>query len=156
MTKLEPRLKAAYAEIALPYGELPSRETLVKDSLGKDRFVAGRAKLLLDEFEKRGSLRSTYPYPVQTWQLGNLSWVALGGEVCVDYALRLKATHGPLWVTGYANDVMAYIPSLRVLKEGGYEGDSSMIYYGQPCAWGPRIEELIVGEVRRQSAARQK
>ncbi len=154
MTKLEPRLKTAYAEIALPYGELPSRETLVKDSLGKDLFVAGRAKLLLDEIEKRGTLRKTYPYPVQTWQLGGLAWVALGGEVCVDYALRLKATHGPLWVTGYANDVMAYIPSLRVLKEGGYEGATSMIYYGLPASWGPRIEEMIVDAVREQLPAK--
>jgi hypothetical protein len=39
-----------------------------------------------------------------------------------------------------------------VLKEGGYEGDTSMIYYGLPCAWGPRIEELIVGEVRAHAA----
>jgi hypothetical protein len=48
---------------------------------------------------------------------------------------------------GYANDVMAYIPSVRVLKEGGYEADSSMIYYGLPTKWSPLIEELIVREV---------
>jgi neutral ceramidase len=154
MRKLDQRLTTTYAEIDLTYGELPSREMLVKDSLGKDRFVAGRARLLLDEIEKRGSLRKTYPYPVQTWQVGDLSWVALGGEVCVDYALRLKRTHGPLWVTGYANDVMAYIPSLRVLKEGGYEGATSMIYYGLPASWGPRIEELIVDAVRAQLSAK--
>jgi hypothetical protein len=47
---------------------------------------------------------------------------------------------------------MAYIPSLKVLKEGGYEGDTSMIYYGLPTAWGPRIEELIIGETHGQAA----
>ena len=41
-------------------------------------------------------------------------------------------------MTGYANDVMAYIPSLRVLKEGGYEGGGAMIYYGLPTVWAPR------------------
>jgi hypothetical protein len=48
----------------------------------------------------------------------------------------------------YCNDVMAYIPSLRVLKEGGYEGATSMIAYGQPTAWGDRIEEDIIASVR--------
>ena len=67
-------------------------------------------------------------------------WVALGGEVVIDYDLRLKKElpdESPVWVTGYANDVMAYIPSARVLKEGGYEADSSQIYYGMPGKWSP-------------------
>ena len=74
----------------------------------------------------------------------------------VDHAvpvLRVETADGklrdpPLWVAGYANDVMAYIPSQRVLKEGGYEGDTSMIYYGMPAKWGADIEEKIVAKVR--------
>jgi hypothetical protein len=150
MTPAAPVLKTAFKRIDLPFGDLPTRETIVKDTMSKNNFIVSRAKMLLKEIEKSGSLKSTYPYPVQTWQLGDLTWNALGGEVVVDYSLRLKKEFGPIWVTGYANDVMAYIPNLRVLKEGGYEGDTSMIYYGLPCAWGPRIEELIVAEVRGQ------
>ncbi len=44
---------------------------------------------------------------------------------------------------------LAYIPSLRVLKEGGYEGATSMIAYGQPTIWGEKIEEDIIAAVRR-------
>jgi neutral ceramidase len=44
--------------------------------------------------------------------------------------------------------VMAYIPSGRVLKEGGYEADSSMIYYGLPTKWAPEVETNIVEKVR--------
>jgi len=75
--------------------------------------------------------------------------VALGGEVVIDYNLRLKKelSRKPLWITGYANDVMAYIPSARVLKEGGYEADSSQVYYGQPTRWAPAIEDKITGKV---------
>ena len=96
-------------------------------------------------------LRSSSPDSgrgVDCWD--ELVWVALGGEVVVDYDLRLKKEVGgsrPLWITGYANDVMAYIPSARVLQEGGYEADSSMIYYGMPTKWAPAIEEKIVGKV---------
>ena len=82
-----------------------------------------------------------------------MTWIALGGEVVVDYALRLKKELGPVWVAGYANDVMAYIPSLRVLKEGGYEGAGAMVYYGLPTVWSPRVEELIVAAVRNQVTA---
>ena len=80
-----------------------------------------------------------------------LSLVTLGGEVCVDYSLRLKKElgHESTWVAGYANDVMAYIPSLRVLKEGGYEGGGSMPIYGLPAVWSPKIEETIVAAVHK-------
>ena len=67
--------------------------------------------------------------------------------------VRLKKELGETktWVAGYANDVMAYIPSLRVLREGGYEGGGAMVYYGLPSVWSPRVEELIVAEVHRQA-----
>ena len=119
--------------------------------MSKNQYIVSRAKLLLKEFEKSGSLKQTYPYPVQTWQLGSdLTWIALGGEVVIDYSLRLKKELGKVWVTAYANDVMAYIPSARVLKEGGYEGATAMIYYGLPSVWGEKVEDLIMDEVSKQ------
>jgi hypothetical protein len=150
MTSVSPRLHASYAEIDLPLADLPSREQIVKDSMGKDKYIAGRAKLLLKQLDTQGSLRQKYPYPVQTWQLGDLTLVALGGEVVVAYALRLKRELGPIWVAGYTNDVMAYIPSLRVLKEGGYEGGGAMVYYGLPAVWAPQVEETIIAAVHEQ------
>ncbi len=44
---------------------------------------------------------------------------------------------------------MAYIPSLRVLKEGGYEGGGAMLYYGLPSEWDEKVEETIVGGVKQ-------
>src|SRR5260370_41521873 len=109
--------------------------------------MAERSRLLLKRIEKEGSLNGTYPYPVQAWRFGDgLTWVALGGEVVVDYSLRLKGElgRGTTWVAGYSNDVMAYIPSLRVLKEGGYEGGGAMGYYGQRTASTPKVRGTIV------------
>jgi neutral ceramidase len=153
MTPAGGRLTAAYAEIPLPFADLPTRDQLLKDAASADRHVAARSRLLLKKLERDGSLAGTYPYPVQAWQLGDgPTLVALGGEVVVDYALRLKKELAAdrTWVMGYANDVMAYIPSLRVLKEGGYEGGGAMLYYGQPTVWSPRVEEMIVAAVREQ------
>jgi hypothetical protein len=146
---IEGSLATIYHEIDLPLAELPTREKLVEESMSKNKYVAIRARALLEQLKTDGSLRSIYPYPVQAWQLGDgPALLTLGGEVVVDYSLRLKKELGPdnLWVMGYSNDVMAYIPSLRVLKEGGYEGGGAMVYYGLPAIWSPRVEELIVKE----------
>ena len=92
------------------------------------------------------------PDPVQVWTFGrDLTLIALGGEVVVDYALRLRREYPdrPLWVAGYSNDVFGYVPSSRVLTEGGYEGGGAMIYYGRPGPFAPPVEDLIHDAVQR-------
>src|SRR4029453_11563020 len=112
-----------------------------------------RARTLIAELDRTGHLSSTYPYPVQMWRFGHgtdsLTWIALGGEVTVGYSNRLKRelVPGHTWVTGYANDVMAYIPTRRVWDEGGYEGGGAMVYYGLPTRWASSVEDLIVAKV---------
>jgi hypothetical protein len=67
----------------------------------------------------------------------------------VDYALRFKAQYGwdTTWVAAYSNDVFAYIPSRRVLEEGGYEAGGAMVAYGQPAPFRPEVEELVIRKV---------
>ena len=43
---------------------------------------------------------------------------------------------------------MSYILSVRIIREGGYEADSSMIYYGQPGPYSEDVEEAIMGSVK--------
>jgi hypothetical protein len=84
------------------------------------------------------------------WKLGDeLTWIFLGGEAVVDYSLRLKTELGlgKTWVASYSNDVMGYIPSRRVLGEGGYEGGLARYPYGLPAAWDAKVEEQIVAKV---------
>jgi hypothetical protein len=156
MAPIAGQLGLSYAEIDLPLAELPSREKLIQDTTSSHRATANRAKKLLADLDRGIPLLSSYPYPVQVWQLGSdQSLVTLGGEVTVEYSLRLKRELGreSTWVAAYANDVMAYIPSLRVLKEGGYEGGGSMPIYGLPAVWAPAIEEMIVSAALKQVQA---
>ncbi len=145
-----------YNEIPLTFAEVPTEAELEqRRDHDEDRYVASSAAHLLENPNVFRHVREGYPYPVQTWHFGDeLSWVALGGEVVVDYALRMKkesAANGKaIWVAGYSNDVMAYIPSRRVLKEGGYEGGSSMRYYGLPGPWAEDVEERVMREVAAQ------
>jgi hypothetical protein len=75
--------------------------------------------------------------------------VFLSGEVVVDYALRLKREFDParLWVTAYANYVPCYIPSRRILDEGGYEAEESLWYYDRPTRISTNAEEVIIKNV---------
>jgi neutral ceramidase len=82
--------------------------------------------------------------------LGGINLVALGGEVVVDYALRLAREYKneTMWVAGYSNDVFGYVPSLRVLREGGYEGGDAMIYYGRSGPFTEDVEDLIIAKIK--------
>ena len=154
LAPLEAKLRMTYREIPVPLGELPTREAIVADVTSSNKYTAARAKMLLADIDAGRPLSPTYPYPVQTWLLGDgVRFVTLGGEVVVDYALRIKSDDSGrhTWVAGYSNDVMAYIPSRRVLLEGGYEGGGAMVYYGLPTIWAPEIEETIIAEVKRQA-----
>jgi hypothetical protein len=152
MNRLSGNLTTSYAEVDLPLAALPSREELESRRASKNKYEVSRANMLLAQIDAGKPLSQTYPYPVQVWHLGpELRWAFLGGEVVVDFALRLKQELGPgtTWVAGYSNDVMAYIPSRRVLLEGGYEGATAMIYYGLPTSWAPEVEEVIVKQVHQ-------
>ena len=162
---LPPELRTAHELVTLNLGDAPSVAELEKLSIvasGKQPTTETRwAARLLRDVKAGQTLARTYPYPVQVWQLGGQQlWIALGGEVVVDYALRFKREFGPdTWVAGYVNDVMAYIPSARVLAEdkpprapgrSGYEGNTSMYVYGQPAhRWADDVEDLIAGSVQR-------
>lgn len=150
LPSVSPQLAVAYTTIPLELAHVPTQEEVAKDAASNDKYVAARAKHYLTLLSEGKQIPSTYAYPVQAWRLGSeLTFVALGGEVVVDYALRLKSEHGAArtWVAGYANDVMAYIPSRRVLVEGGYEGGGAMVYYSLPSPWKPTVEEAIIKAV---------
>lgn len=122
-----------------------TREQFEEESKDENKFKASRAREMLRAYDERRPIRTT-PYPVQAIRFGkSLTLLALGGEVVVDYALRTKKEYSgsDIIVAGYSNDVMCYIPSLRVLREGGYEGETSMIYYGQPGKFSEEVEETV-------------
>ena len=115
----------------------------------EDVYMQRHAALMKAAIARNGRLPAAQPDPVQVWRFGpskiaeagsGLTLVALGGEVVIDYALRLAREYPErrMWVAGYSNDVFGYVPSVRVLREGGYEGGDAMIYYGRP---GPFTED---------------
>lgn len=153
------RLRARYRRVDLPL-EKPDLERLQK--LAADK--GNQQKFAQETLRKieQGSAATSVNYPLQVWELGpELTLVALGGEVCVDYALRLKGELGrdKHWVVGYANEVMCYIPSERVLAESGYESgwalsqgkgvaSYQMSGSGWPTPFAAGLEDRLIKTVR--------
>ena len=138
-------LKTAFERVDIPFQTPPSKAELQTRLKAKDSDIRSQAERMLRVIERQGRLPDHYPDPVQVWQFGrDLKFIALGGEAVVDYSLRLKAQYGweDTWVAAYSNDVFAYVPSVRVLKEGGYEARG-----GDGGPFSPFTEEIIVEKV---------
>ncbi len=152
-TKLKPldldSLRGKINWIKLPFDKIPTRAEW-KKRVKEGGAVGYHAEVQLAKLDSGQSLPSHLSYAVQVWQFGrDLSIVFLAGEVVVDFAVRLKNELGKdtLWINAYCNDLPAYIPSVRILKEGGYEGKTAMIYFNRPTYFKPDVEELVVSAV---------
>ncbi len=158
---LAPELRTTMEMVALNLGPAPTESELEQLKADKAPSVRRWATRLLAQSKSGKPFVRTYPYPLQVWQFGgDQLLLTLGGEPVVDYAIKFKQEFGPqTWVAGYCNDVMTYIPSLRVLKEDmpdsvklgwGYEGNRAMLVYGQPAMrWADDVEDLVTAAARR-------
>jgi hippurate hydrolase len=158
---LAPMLKTRMETVELNLGPVPSEAELEKLASNTAPYLRHWATNLLAELKSGQPIERTRPYPLQVWRFGERQLlITLGGEPVVDYALKFKREFGPqTWVAGYGNDVMAYIPSLRVLNEDkpprasplwGYEGSQAMQVLGLPAfRWANDVEDLITTGTRR-------
>ena len=153
---LAPQLRFGLTHVSLAYAAPPSRTELERRLRSREYFEANHARLLLEKLDRGEALPLEYPCPVQVVRFGDeLVLVALGGETVVDYSLRLKReiSQPKLWIAGYSNDVFTYVPSERILAEGGYEGARCMRYTEtmgfHPGPWAPGLENKLVAAVHR-------
>jgi glycerophosphoryl diester phosphodiesterase len=143
-------LRSVLEEVTLDFAPPAGREALLKLRESKDPLDRRKAEYLLAELDRHGRIAATYAYPVHVVRFGgDLTLVALAGETVVDYSLRLKRElpGTPLWVAGYSNDVFGYVPSVRVLAEGGYEAGGAFRFSTLPGPLAASVEERIVGKV---------
>jgi hypothetical protein len=137
-------LRLAFDKASLPL-DVPSRAELAKraEGTGRDAQAAQRRLAALDRGERLPDQQSA---AVAVWQFGsNLTLVALSGDVVVDYVGLLEKALGPtqLWLSAYANDYFGYVPSARLLTEGGYETRG---VGGIP--FSPRTQDVLTAKVR--------
>ena len=148
------KTRATLNRIDLPLNELPTRQQLADIAVSgprpTDRYNAMTQIAKLDRGEQ---LLAAIDYPIQTWAFGDsLCLTFLAGEVCVDYAVRLKKEFDAerFWLITYSNDFCSYIPSERLVKEKGYGGGAEVPYFALPTTLASGLEQRIVDEVHRQ------
>lgn len=141
----------SFERVNLPFDTLPTLDEW-KARAAEGGAVGYHAQKHLERLQRGEPLQTELSYPVQTWHFGDeFAIVFLASEVVVDYSLRLKREFDSarLWVGAYANAFPGYIPSERVLAEGGYEGGGAMLYFGPPTRFAPGVEQLVVDAVHR-------
>ena len=151
-TELRPvsgRLGLGFSRLDLPLQKARPRRELngLLGGSGWERWVGGR---MLETLQEGNRLPTHYRVPVAVWQMGSeLTLVGLPGETVVDYVALLEQALGPLrlWIAGYCNDVFGYLPSARLLREGGYE--TRGLIYGGLGFFAPEAQDLLVREVQR-------
>ena len=140
-------LTVKFQRTDLPFVDPPSKADLIKQQGQGDIYSQRLTKYLLNQLDQQGAIETSYPFSVQVISFGDdLTLVGLGGETVIDYSIRLheEFTGRRLWVAGYCNEVFAYVPSERVLKEGGYEGGDAMKYFGFHGPFQPGVEDRII------------
>ena len=143
-------LRTAFGEVLIPFAKLPTRAELCALLPGRKGLDMRQVEYQLALLRNGDRRPRTLRYPIHVWRFGSdLTLIALSSEPVVDYALRFKQAYGwdNTWVSGYSDDYHCYIPSLRVWREGGYEGHTGMLECALPGPFVPTVEELIAAKV---------
>lgn len=125
-SKLQPvrgPLRVRFDRIDLPMKPVPDAEKLAQLTTGPF-WESHNAKRILAAQQRGETIPTHYRAPLALWQFGkDLTLVAISGEVVSDYVPLVSDMLGSerLWVAGYCNQVFGYLPSARVVREGGYE-----------------------------------
>ena len=139
-------LRTAFETVALPLErhELAEIAEMAAGAPSYRRFYTDGAQAKLARGEK---LLQSYPAPFALWQFGaDLTLVAFSGETVVDYVRLSQQSLGPLnlWVSGYNNDVFGYLPTTRILREGGYETRGLYVEYG---LFRQGVEDIVMESI---------
>lgn len=128
--------------------------TSVMLSPGSSEYQKQNAARVIEAVDT-GSALQHLPMYIAVWELdADTRLVALEGEIPSGYGLMTKALfpRTDTIVLGYTNGVFTYVPTRRILDEGGYEAEAYM-YHGFRGPFVPEIEDIILGRIVRMQAS---
>jgi len=143
MTSLMPAmLKSQRIQIPLLLETLPTLEELQQKQNTEGTIGAWSRMLLADP----NRIQPTVKFDMTLLKIAdNLSFLAMNGEVVVEYGLFLKKKYGGrILPVPYSNGMVGYIPTALQVQEGGYEGRDSFAAFGLPAPFIPTLEEEIL------------
>ncbi|MBA7473193.1 hypothetical protein ES707_08528 [subsurface metagenome] len=147
------QLKCAYDEVTLDFQPVPERKILEENLNSNNTAIRHKSAFLLEKLDKNVTIETTLPCPLQVIRFGKeLLLIGLCGEPVADYAVKLKSeflTHKFVWVAGYCNYEFGYLPTWKVLMEGGYEGGGAMVHMPFPGPFTETVEKRVLEGVHR-------
>ncbi len=98
-----------------------------------------------------GSMPREITTEIQVIALGPVVWVGIPGELFSGLGAQIRAAGEgrTVFVVGYANGDVGYIPDREAYAEGGYEVTDAYKYYDAPAPLAPEAGELVVATARR-------
>jgi hypothetical protein len=155
--------------LELPFATLPTRPQLLaaREDLGSAvlvhegsnrpvearmaRAMVGWTERILEQI-KAGALPPTTPAEIHILHLGAMVIVGVPGELFAELGLAIQAQLAPhpVFVCGFANGDIGYIPTRAAYSQGGYEIEEAYRYYGYPAALAPEAGEQLVAAVVEQ------
>ncbi len=152
LKEVKPGLRTALVEMSLPLGPAPGRDELLRifggtKSKGQDAASSDKARMLWAEeqlslIDRGFGLPAAAAVLVQGIELGpGLRLVGVEGELTADLGHLIHDFYGSgvTFPLGYSNGARMYLPSSRMIDEGGYEVESYW-EYRQPAPLAKGIE----------------
>jgi hypothetical protein len=143
-------LKTAMLTTELAFAPF-SLEQFEEQTKDPDALLRKHAERMLKLYASGQPPLPRLPYTMQAIQFGkDLTVLAMNGEVVAEYSLRVKREYGAegMIVAGYSNDRPCYIPSSRILKEGGYEARDAILMGSLPGPLDDQVEDTIFAAIR--------
>lgn len=146
-------IRAAYENVPLPIEPI-SKTDIDAMATSDDPPKRVKAKFLQAQLDRGEALITEYPAITQAIRFGDeLLMIAMSGETVIDWAIQFKqqfASVAPMiWVAGYCNDMFGYVPTKRILAEGGYEGGRATLWSWMPAAFTDEVEDRLTQAVTR-------
>lgn len=160
--KLQPirgPLRTALKDVDLPFQTLTKEQ--LRPYLTLPNFQARTAAQIVRLLDEGQQPERTFRAPFAVWQFDNdLTLVALPSEPVSEFVYLLRDALGPdkLWVSGYNNDFFGYLPTAKVIKEGGHEAIGVTTWSQQEDLarrvgfFAPQVQDLVISTVKELAA----
>lgn len=143
-------LKTSLSRINLPLGEYKT-DFFMELTKGDDERKAMYGKRML-EIAQSDMYRSGCPFQISIVELAkDVRLIGLEGEICnkIGIDIRNIFKQGNTIVLGYTNGSISYIPTPKILSEGGYEAVCAYTKSGIPAPFADNTESVILDHIQR-------
>lgn len=150
MKKVMLALKTHLGEIMLPLGDFKIKEfenMLLSDNERTEEY----AKKMLKKIDSMETPKECGLQCAYIELSDDVRIIALEGEICNQIGVNIKShfEEGASMVFGLTNGWVSYIPTKKILNEGGYEAQCAYTKSGLPGAFAENTEEVIIDYIKK-------